>query len=47
MRVIVAAVGNNGPAGEPLYPAAYEAVVAVTAVDSANQSTGTRIAAAT
>ena len=34
--LVVAAVGNNGPAGEPLYPAAYEAVVAVTAVDSAN-----------
>jgi minor extracellular protease Epr len=31
--VVVAAVGNNGPAGEPLYPAAYESVVGVTAVD--------------
>lgn len=31
--VIVAAVGNNGPAGRPLYPAAYEAVVGITAVD--------------
>jgi subtilisin family serine protease len=35
--LVVAAVGNNGPAGEPLYPAAYESVVAVTAVDSANR----------
>lgn len=31
--VIIAAVGNNGPSGEPLYPAAYEGVVGVTAVD--------------
>jgi subtilisin family serine protease len=31
--VIVAAVGNNGPVGEPLYPAAYAPVVGVTAVD--------------
>ena len=30
---IVAAVGNNGPAGEPLYPAAYPDVIGVTAVD--------------
>jgi subtilisin family serine protease len=35
--LIVAAVGNNGPAGEPLYPAAYAPVVGVTAVDSANR----------
>jgi subtilisin family serine protease len=35
--VVVAAVGNNGPVGEPLYPAAYETVVGVTAVDSANR----------
>ncbi|MBN1237007.1 MAG: S8 family serine peptidase, partial [Gammaproteobacteria bacterium] len=34
--VVVAAVGNNGPAGEALYPAAYDAVVGVTAVDAAN-----------
>jgi subtilisin family serine protease len=33
-RVVVAAVGNNGPVGEPLYPAAYDTVVGVTAVDS-------------
>lgn len=32
--VVVAAVGNNGPSGEPLYPAAYEQVVGVTAVDA-------------
>jgi subtilisin family serine protease len=31
--VIVAAVGNNGPSGEPLYPAAYDNVIGVTAVD--------------
>jgi subtilisin family serine protease len=35
--LIVAAVGNNGPAGEPLYPAAYAPVVGITAVDSANR----------
>jgi subtilisin family serine protease len=32
--VIVAAVGNDGPTGSPLYPAAYDSVVGVTAVDS-------------
>ncbi len=32
--MIVAAVGNGGPAASPLYPAAYSGVVAVTAVDS-------------
>lgn len=32
-HVIVAAVGNDGPAAPPLYPAAYPEVVAVTAVD--------------
>jgi minor extracellular protease Epr len=31
--VVVAAVGNNGPSGEPLYPAAYDDVIGVTAVD--------------
>ena len=31
--LIVAAVGNDGPAAPPLYPAAYEGVLAVTAVD--------------
>lgn len=35
--IVVAAVGNNGPHGEPLYPAAYPNVVAVTAVDAANR----------
>jgi hypothetical protein len=32
--VLVAAVGNDGPAAPPLYPAAYPEVVAVTAVDA-------------
>jgi subtilisin family serine protease len=32
-HVIVAAVGNGGPASPPLYPAAYDGVIAVTAVD--------------
>jgi len=32
-HVIVAAVGNDGPAAPPLYPAAYPEVIAVTAVD--------------
>jgi subtilisin family serine protease len=31
--VLVASVGNAGPKGEPLYPGAYEGVVAVTALD--------------
>lgn len=35
--VVVAAVGNNGPVGEALYPAAYASVVGVTAVDAANR----------
>jgi hypothetical protein len=34
---VVAAVGNNGPAGEPLFPAAYPEVVGVTAVDRNNR----------
>jgi hypothetical protein len=33
-HVVVAAVGNDGPAAGPLYPAAYPGVVAVTAVDA-------------
>jgi minor extracellular protease Epr len=33
--LLVAAVGNVGPAAEPAYPAAYPGVVAVTAVDKA------------
>lgn len=31
--VVVAAVGNDGPTSPPLYPAAYDTVVAVTAID--------------
>ena len=33
-HLIVAAVGNDGPASPPLYPAAYDGVIAVTAVDA-------------
>ena len=36
-HVIVAAVGNDGPASPPLYPAAYSDVVAVTGVDPRKQ----------
>lgn len=36
-HVIVAAVGNDGPASPPLYPAAYADVVGVTAVDVRKQ----------
>ncbi len=32
--IIVAAVGNDGPAAPPLYPAAYDGVIGVTAVDA-------------
>jgi subtilisin family serine protease len=32
--LLVAAVGNDGPAAPPLYPAAYPGVVAVTGVDA-------------
>lgn len=32
--VIVAAVGNDGPAAPPLYPASYDGVVGVTGVDT-------------
>jgi subtilisin family serine protease len=35
--VIVAAVGNDGPAAPPAYPAAQPEVVAVTAVDSSDK----------
>ncbi|TKT74811.1 S8 family serine peptidase [Aquamicrobium sp. LC103] len=31
--IMVAAAGNEGPRSEPVYPAAYEEVVAVTAID--------------
>lgn len=33
-HALVAAVGNDGPAAPPLYPAAYPGVVAVTALDA-------------
>ena len=33
-HLVVAAVGNDGPAAPPLYPAAYPGVVSVTGVDS-------------
>jgi len=36
-HVIVAAVGNDGPASPPLYPAAYADVIGVTAVDVRKQ----------
>jgi hypothetical protein len=32
-HILVAAVGNDGPAAAPLYPASYPGVIAVTAVD--------------
>lgn len=35
--ILVAAAGNAGPNADPLYPAAYEGVVAVTAVDRNNR----------
>jgi hypothetical protein len=35
--IVVAAVGNNGPSGAPLYPAAYSQAVGVTAIDSAKR----------
>ena len=35
--VIVAAVGNEGPAAPPAFPAAYDGVVGVAAVDSAGR----------
>jgi hypothetical protein len=35
--LIVAAVGNDGPAAPPLYPAAYPGVVAVTGVDRSDK----------
>ena len=35
--LVVAAVGNDGPAAPPLYPAAYPGVVAVTGVDGARR----------
>jgi len=35
-KVLVAAVGNDGPMAAPRYPAAYEGVIGVTAVSDAN-----------
>jgi hypothetical protein len=35
--LILAAAGNGGPAAQPMYPAAYDSVVAVTAVDAGGQ----------
>ncbi len=35
--MILAAAGNGGPVAKPMYPAAYDAVVAVTAVDAGGQ----------
>ena len=35
---LVAAAGNAGPASKPLYPAAYNSVVAVTAINQKNQA---------
>jgi subtilisin family serine protease len=35
--VIVAAVGNHGPAAPPAYPASYDSVVSVTGVDRRNR----------
>ncbi|MDB6090581.1 MAG: hypothetical protein JWN85_3365 [Gammaproteobacteria bacterium] len=37
-HVIVAAVGNDGPAAPPLYPASYPDVVGVTAVDARHRA---------
>lgn len=36
--LIVAAVGNDGPAAPPSYPASYPGVLAVTAVDGRNRT---------
>ena len=36
-KVVVAAAGNGGPDARPAYPAAYPDVVAVTAIDSADE----------
>lgn len=36
--LLVAAVGNDGPAAPPLYPAAYPGVVGVTATDAHNRA---------
>lgn len=36
--IVVAAVGNDGPAAPPAYPASYRGVLAVTAVDGRNRA---------
>jgi minor extracellular protease Epr len=36
-HILVAAVGNEGPRGAPQFPAAYDNVVGVTAVDGKNR----------
>ena len=36
--VIIAAAGNGGPTAKPAYPAAYPSVIAVTAIDSADET---------
>ncbi|QEE46084.1 S8 family serine peptidase [Rhizobium sp. WL3] len=36
--ILVAAVGNAGPRAKPLYPAGYEGVIAVTAVDKGRKA---------
>jgi subtilisin family serine protease len=36
-HLIVAAVGNDGPAAPPLYPASYPQVIAVTGVDGSDK----------
>lgn len=37
-HLVVAAVGNDGPAAPPLYPASYPSVIGVTGVSTARQS---------
>jgi len=36
--MIVAAVGNDGPAAPPAYPASYDGVIAVTGIDARNRA---------
>src|SRR3546814_1146010 len=36
--ILVAAVGNDGPAAPPAFPASYDGVVAVTGVDGRNRA---------
>lgn len=36
--ILIAAAGNDGPRARPVYPAAYESVIAVTAVDKARRA---------